>query len=102
MNKEKGKNMFGKITYNTMISEYESIYTAKDIRTARWIAQQYEGLCTEETTIFSYDVHVVLNSESEETLSSLQKQLNRELEDLMEGREEADINYKLPVKFSLR
>lgn len=71
--------MFGKIIYNTMINEYESIYAAKDIRTARWIAQKYEYLCTEETTIFSYGVNVVLNSETEEVLSSLKNQLNSKL-----------------------
>lgn len=94
--------MFGKITYNTKIDEYESIYAAKDVRTARWIAQKYEDLCTEETTIFSYNVNVVLNSKSKEIVRSLQNKLNSELADLMKGEVEVDIAYKLPIKFSLR
>ena len=93
--------MFEEIRYNSSIQEYESIYVAQDERIARWIAEQYKSICNDETTIFSYKTHVVLNSKSEQLLINLRDRLNIELSGIVLGKEEIDPDYKTPVNFSL-
>lgn len=93
--------MFEEIRYNSSIQEYESIYVAQNKRIARWIAEQYESICNDETTIFSYKTHVVLNSKSEQLLINLRDRLNIELSGIMHAKEVIDPNYKIPVNFSL-
>ena len=90
--------MFGDVIYSSVRNTYESVYKAKDERTAAWIADQYDDIGLKEemlTMIFAYKRDVVLSSKSEEIANELRDKLNHELAAIMTGIQEIDSDYKI-------
>ena len=90
--------MFCEVTYDEKNNTYQAIYKAKDERTAKWIADQYEnvGLDSEiDGYIFAYKRDVVISSKSKEVANELRNRLNHELAAIMAGIQEIDSDYKV-------
>lgn len=92
--------MFGEVRYSSDIQKYECVYEAPNRKLAKWIADKYMDE-DYEISIFAYQSRVILLSGSEELIMDFRDRLNIELEDIMEGKEEVEIQCKVPLNLSL-
>lgn len=67
--------MFGEITFDELTKYYETMYQAKDVRTARWLVRNFQGYCESGVILgLCYD-KVILDSYSKKSLVAVSKKL---------------------------
>lgn len=67
--------MFGEITFDELTKYYETMYQAKDAKTARWIVKNFQHYCEGDVILgLCYD-KVVLDSVCKQSLIAVSKKL---------------------------
>lgn len=85
--------MFSEVEYNPEWNMYEASYEAADEKIADWIGKKYANL-EMAASIFSFEKKVILSSLEEVAVQELRDRMNSELQEIMLGFEEIDLEYE--------